>query len=141
MAQARAKLSTGILQLHKTPSLPARGTELKSKLLKPPKTSLFHSSDFHLKQKSHGLGSINIPYISGYFKVCKEDKLADPQMYLNEPVLNMTASLVLHLTCLFQGSCFYLQANFISGRLYLNFCLTTQEATGRQLHVFNHIGS
>lgn len=55
----------------------------------------------------NGLGSMNAPYISGYFKVCKEDKLADPQMYLNEPVLNMTASLVLHLKCLFQGSCLY----------------------------------
>lgn len=47
MAQPKAKLSPGILQLHKTPSLPARGTEFKSKLLKPPKMSLFHSSDFH----------------------------------------------------------------------------------------------
>lgn len=75
--------------------------------------SLFHSSDFHLKQKYRGLGSNKVPYISGYFKVCKEDKLADPQMHLNEPVLNMTASLVLHLKCLFQGSCLYLQANFI----------------------------
>lgn len=75
--------------------------------------SLFHSSYFHLKQKYHGLGSINVPYISGYFKVCKEDKLADPQMYPNEPVVNMTASLVLHLKCLFQGSWLYFLANFI----------------------------